>query len=235
MPDYLINTVSAFSFRPCEWGIYVITDTALAKRSHLEIAREVIEGGGKVIQLRDKSLPREELLPIAREIRQLTTEHGVTFIINDDPWLALEVDADGVHVGQEDMSVAEVRKIVGPEKIVGLSTHTLQQALVAASLPVDYIGVGPIFPTRTKENPWPAVGIDLLREVRKKVSLRITAIGGINEKDIPELVRAGAHNIAFIGEVMRAHSICEKVRRLCAAFAAARQQMEEERENETER
>jgi thiamine-phosphate pyrophosphorylase len=153
----------------------------------------------------------------------LTRQYGVALIINDDPWLAAEVDADGVHIGQEDISVQTARQIVGPTKIVGLSTHTLEQATQAASLPVDYIGVGPIFPTKTKENPWPVVGLELIRQVRQTVPLVITAIGGITLQDIPAVVGAGAHNVAFVGEGMKAQNIREKVRELCEAFARAKQ------------
>jgi thiamine-phosphate pyrophosphorylase len=207
----------------CEWGIYIITDDKLAGRSHLKIAEEAIAGGAKVLQLRDKRRSHEELIPIAKDLRELTRQYGVALIINDDPWLAAEVDADGVHVGQEDISVQTARQIIGQTKIVGLSTHTLEQATQAASLPVDYIGVGPIFPTKTKENPWPVVGLELIRQVRQTVPLVITAIGGITLQDIPSVVWAGAHNVAFIGEVMKAQNIREKVRELCEAFARAKQ------------
>ena len=205
----------------CLWGIYVILDRVLAGRPHIEIAREVIRGGARVIQLRDKHMARDELRPVARELRTMTRDHGVTLIINDDPQLAVEVDADGVHVGQEDMAATEARRIVGPEKIVGLSTHNLAQAQAAAALPVDYIGVGPIFPTRSKESLWPAVGVELVRKVRRATPLIITAIGGIREEHVRELVLAGAHNIAMIGEIMTAPDISGKVERLCRIYAQA--------------
>ncbi len=205
----------------CIWGIYVITDAKLSGRSHVEICKEIAAGGGRVVQLREKHLTREELLPIAREMRKITADHGVTFIVNDNPWLAAEVGADGVHVGQEDLDVQQVRKIVGDDMIVGLSTHNFAQAKLAETLPVDYIGLGPIFPTRTKENPWPTVGLKLVRLVRGNTTNIITAIGGIREENIPELVLAGAHNIALIGDVMTASNIREKVARLCQLYRNA--------------
>ncbi|MGC8741022.1 MAG: thiamine phosphate synthase [Candidatus Sumerlaeaceae bacterium] len=205
----------------CIWGIYVITDARLAGRPHAELCKEIVAGGGRVLQLRDKRLSRDELRPIAREIRKITADHGVIFIVNDDPYLAAEVEADGVHVGQEDLDVPAVRAIVGEEKIVGLSTHNIAQAFAAEKLSVDYIGVGPIFPTRTKENPWPTVGVELIHQVRQKTSHVITAIGGIREEHIRDLVIAGAHNIALIGDVMTAPNIREKVSRLCELYTQA--------------
>ncbi len=205
----------------CVWGIYVILDSKLAKKPHFEIAREAILGGARVIQLREKHLPRQEVLAIARDLRALTRDYGVTFIINDDADMAAEVDADGLHIGQEDMSPSVARGIIGPHRILGLSTHTLEQAKKAMEQPVDYIGVGPVFPTRTKENPWPTVGVELIRSVRSQTSHIITAIGGIREEHIPELVEAGAHNIAMIGEIMTAPDIRSKVARLCELYEAA--------------
>jgi len=205
----------------CRWGIYVILDRYLAKKSHLEIAREVIAGGARVIQLRDKHASRSELVEIGRELRQLTRAAGVTFIVNDYPEVAVEVDADGVHLGQEDRAVHEARQLVGRDKIVGLSTHTLDQALAAMELPVDYIGVGPVYATSTKENPWPVVGVELVRKVKKRVALPIVAIGGITEQCIPELVAAGADNVAMIGELMRAEHLREKMESLVQTFESA--------------
>lgn len=213
----------------CRWGIYVILDRYLAKKPHIEIAREVISGGARVIQLRDKHASRRELIEIGRELRQLTWATGVTFIVNDYPEVAAEVDADGIHLGQEDRGIEEARQLVGQDKIVGLSTHTLDQALAAMELPVDYIGVGPVYATSTKENPWPVVGVELVREVKRCVSLPIVAIGGITEQRIPELVAAGADNVAMIGELMQAAHLREKMESLVQTFKNAKAQFEQRR------
>jgi len=206
----------------CQWGIYVILDRYLAKRAHIEIAQEVIAGGARVIQLRDKHATPSELIKIGRELRQITRAARITLIINDYPEIAAEIDADGVHVGQEDRTAEKVRQIVGKDKIVGLSTHTLDQALAAVELPVDYIGVGPVYATTTKENPWPVVGLELVKQVKKHVPLPIVAIGGITEQRIPELVSAGADNVAMIGELMRAASLREKMESLIRTFENAK-------------
>lgn len=207
--------------KKCVWGIYVILDSKLAGKNHYEIARDAISGGARVIQLREKHRSRHEVLALARELRFLTRSHGVTFIINDDAELAAEIDADGLHIGQEDISPSEARRIIGPSRILGLSTHTLEQAQRAAHEPVDYISVGPVYPTQTKENPWPTVGVELIRTVRRHTSHVITAIGGIREEHVRELVLAGAHNIAMIGEIMTAPDIRCKVARLCDLYKAA--------------
>lgn len=209
------------SAKNCLWGIYVILDSKIAGRPHDEIVAEAIRGGARVIQLREKALPRREILTLARTLARLCKEAGVAFIVNDHPEIAAEADADGAHIGQEDMSVQEARRILGHQKILGVSTHTFDQALAAMSQPVDYISVGPIFPTRTKENTWPVVGPELVERVRRITTLPITAIGGIKKHDVKSLVLAGADNIAMISEIMLARDIAQYVRELVESFEAA--------------
>lgn len=208
--------------RRCIWGVYVILDAAIAKRPHLEVARQVLSAGARVIQLRDKFSTFEELIEIGRELRRMTYEHDATFIVNDNPYLAREVDADGVHLGQTDFATDIAREILGPDKLVGLSTHNKQQALAAQLLPVDYIGVGPVYPTRSKESEWPVVGTNLIRWVKQSVSLPMVAIGGITEERVTDCVLAGADNVAMIGELMCAENIEDKTRRVIQAFERAK-------------
>lgn len=207
----------------CAWGIYVITDARIAKRSHLEIAQSALAGGARVLQLRDKTARPTELRKIGCALRQLTREYGATFIVNDDPDLARELDADGVHVGQGDVPAETARKIIGPHKIVGLSTHNRQQALDAQQLPVDYIGVGPIYPTSSKLSEWPPLGPEHVQWVRKTISTPMVAIGGITESRLPETIAAGAHNVAVIREIMAAADIEAKTRSMCRRFEASAQ------------
>lgn len=202
----------------CVWGVYVILDAAMAGRTHVEAARDALDGGARVLQLRDKTTPFERLLEVGRELRALTRERGATLIVNDNPYLAHEVDADGVHLGQSDFPASIARDIVGPDRIIGLSTHTKLQALEATRQPVDYIGVGPVFATTSKQSEWKPLGIPHIRWVRENVSLPMVAIGGITMETLPDCVAAGADSVAMIGEIMRAGNIADRVRLLSAQF-----------------
>ncbi|MCX7717569.1 MAG: thiamine phosphate synthase [Candidatus Sumerlaeaceae bacterium] len=207
----------------CQWGIYAITDrVASGNRPMLETVAAALKGGIRVIQLRDKNMAFEDLVAVGREIRRLTRQFGATFIVNDNPYLAIETDADGVHLGQEDIPVEVARDIVGPDMIIGLSTHTREQALMAQLLPVDYIGVGPVYATNTKSSPWPVVGTEMVRWARLTVSLPLVAIGGITADRVPEVVAAGAHNIAIIRDLMSASDITARAAHLRQIFEQSR-------------
>lgn len=206
----------------CHWGLYVILEAQCAGRSHSEIAREALAGGARVLQLRDKTAPFERLMEIGTELRQLTRDAGAALIVNDNPYLARELQADGVHVGQGDMHPVIVRDIVGPEMIIGLSTHTHQQVLDARKEPVDYIGVGPVYPTASKQSEWPAVGPDLVQWVKSMISLPVVAIGGITLERVPDVVAAGADNVAVIREIMSAPDIAGRTREMREAIERSR-------------
>lgn len=195
-------------------GIYGITGDNFAHgRSNLECVKAMIEGGIKIIQYRDKTKSIKEKTKEAREIRELCKKHGVIFIVNDHVDIALLVDADGVHIGQDDMSPADVRKLVGDDKIIGLSTHSEEQGMKAFLDPdVDYIGVGPIFPTTTKDTA--PVGLEYLEYAVKNLHLPFTAIGGIKEHNIHEIISRGAKNICLVSDIVGASDIAEKVKYL---------------------
>jgi len=187
-------------------GLYAIIDTqALKGRSHVEVARQVIRGGAKIIQLRDKALNKKELLPIAHQLKELCTEQGVLFIMNDYLDLALETEADGLHVGQEDLPVSVARKLLPIDKIVGCSTTTVELALAAQAEGADYIAVGSMYPTSSKETA-EVVGLERLRQVRRAVSVPLVAIGGITKDNAAEVVAAGADAVAVISAVLAADS-----------------------------
>ena len=158
----------------------------------------MLGGGARLIQLRDKEAIGRELLDQAIACLRLTRKAGATLIINDRIDVALTADADGVHLGQEDLSVAEAREILGKDKIIGVSTHSIDQFRAALETSADYIAVGPIYPTMTKENPGPAVGLELVREARKLADRPLVAIGGINHERAPEVIAAGADCVAVI-------------------------------------
>lgn len=195
-------------------GIYGITGDNFAHgRSNLECVKAMIEGGIKIIQYRDKTKSIKEKTKEAREIRELCKKHGVIFIVNDHVDIALLVDADGVHIGQDDMNPADVRKLIGDDKIIGLSTHSEEQGMKAFLDPdVDYIGVGPIFPTTTKDTA--PVGLEYLEYAVKNLHLPFTAIGGIKEHNIHEIISRGAKNICLVSDIVGAPDITEKVKYL---------------------
>jgi thiamine-phosphate pyrophosphorylase len=178
--------------------LYAITDRQWSNCTHEEIVRMLLDGGARLIQLRDKEAIGRELLEQAMACLRLTRKAGATLIINDRVDVALTADADGVHLGQEDLSVAEAREILGEDKIIGVSTHSIDQFRAALETSADYIAVGPIYPTMTKENPAPVVGLDLVREARKLTDRPLVAIGGINHGRAPEVIEAGADCVAVI-------------------------------------
>ena len=219
MSDPATNSNPSPLSRKCQWGLYAIIDADMAGKSHAEICRQLVAGGASVIQLRDKTSTFEELMDIGRELRQITREAGTLFIVNDNPYLARELDADGVHIDQEDFPPDIVREVVGDDKIVGLSTHSKQQAIAATTWPIDYIGVGPVYATSTKQSVNIPVGASLLRWVRQHIPLPTVAIGGITTQTLPDALAAGATNVAMIGELMRADDIQQKTTELVSLAA----------------
>jgi thiamine-phosphate pyrophosphorylase len=161
------------------------------------LLRAALRGGVDIVQLREKSLPRREIERSAQTFRRLCDTHSALFIVNDDPDLARACDADGVHVGQEDMSVAGVRDAVGPDAIVGLSTHSEEQITASAAAPVDYVSVGPIWETPTKEGR-PAVGLELISHAAANAPRPFFAIGGIDTSNAAQVVEAGARRLCVV-------------------------------------
>lgn len=195
-------------------GIYGITGDNFAHgKSNLECVKAMIEGGIKIIQYRDKTKSIKEKVKEAREIRELCKRNGVVFIVNDHVDIAILVDADGVHIGQDDMDPSDVRKLIGDNKIIGLSTHSEEQGMKAYLNPdVDYIGVGPIFPTTTKDTA--PVGLGYLEYAVKNLHLPFTAIGGIKEHNLHEIISRGAKNVCLVSDIVGADNITEKVKEL---------------------
>tara|TARA_Y100000310_G_scaffold137282_1_gene136175 strand:- start:597 stop:1214 length:618 start_codon:yes stop_codon:yes gene_type:complete len=180
-------------------GLYFISDPILSKNIFKNIS-SALDANVKVIQLRDKYKDKSELLEDAYKIRELTKNKAL-FIINDHIDIALEVDADGVHIGDTDIHPEKVRKLL-KDKIIGYSTHSLSQAIQASKFPINYLSVGPIFKTTTKPNLNP-VGILLLKEVINKIKKPVVAIGGINETNFNQVLEAGVKNIAMITAILK--------------------------------
>ncbi len=180
-------------------GLYFITPSGAAETILLAVYA-ALHGGARVVQYRDKERPREAQIELARQLGQLCKEVGATFLVNDDPQLARESFADGVHLGQQDMPVQEARRLLGPDQLIGISTRTVEQALKAAMQGVDYVAVGSIFPTASKADI-ELVGLDTLRRVRRAVQLPVVAIGGLNACNGGEAIDAGADALAVISAV----------------------------------
>jgi len=196
-------------------GLYVITDQRLARnRSYVDIVKAVVVGGAKIIQLRDKTTPFEDLLKIGPTLRSIAAEFGALFIVNDNPYLAKEINADGVHLGQTDMPPDIAREILGKQKLIGLSTHTKTQVLSAQFMEVDYIGLGPIFPTQTKKSPYKPLGTEIISWAEAQTRLPFVTIGGIDKHNIGEVVRAGAECVAIASAVMGAEDLTLATREL---------------------
>ncbi len=199
-------------------GLYLVLDTqALGGRHEVEVAVQAIRGGAKVIQLRDKQYSKAKLLEVAQKLKKVCAEKEVLFIINDYLDIALASGADGLHLGQEDLPLSEARRLLPMDKLVGCSTTSLSQAVRAQSGGADYIAVGSIYPTLSKEN-FKLAGLDTLRRIREKVSLPLIAIGGIDQTNIEEVMKAGARGVAVIGAVLGAEDVEGATRKLAATI-----------------
>lgn len=197
---------------PGETDIYAITDAGLSLGRPLEEVVSALMGAGvRILHYREKKLKSGAMLEECRLLRRLTREAGACFIVNDHVDIAMLVQADGVHVGQEDLPVPAVRSLVGPEMIIGLSTHLPEQAREARSLGADYIGVGPIFATNTKEDVVDPVGYEYLDWVARNGDLPFVAIGGIKRHNIAEVARHGARCCSLVSELVGAPDIRTRV------------------------
>lgn len=198
--------------------LYLLVTEVLCPRGSGPLIRAALEGGVSIVQVREKEMPDRKLLEHAQRVREWTHAAGALFIMNDRPDLALLSEADGVHVGQEELSVREARRILGPGKLVGVSTHTIEQARQAVLDGADYIGVGPVFPTTTKSFDQFA-GLDFVRQVAAEISLPAFAIGGIGPKNILEVVAAGARRAAVSSSLCGAENPEGVARELRSALA----------------
>lgn len=194
--------------------LYVIVDAAVKGGRHpAEVAEQAVRGGADVVQLRGKTATFRHLLEAGRAVREATRRGGALFIVNDYPDLCLAVDADGVHLGQDDAPIDLARKILGPGRLVGRSTHSLEQALDAQREGADYIGVGPIFPTPTKPQA-KAVGLELVSRVKDALKIPFVAIGGIDEGNLESVLGEGARRVAVVRAVAGAEDVTAAARRL---------------------
>jgi thiamine-phosphate pyrophosphorylase len=182
--------------------LHVLTDVALQSRfSHVQLAQFAISGGADTIQFRQKTGSTRWLIEVAREVKHLCKQAGVTFIVNDRLDVAIAAEADGVHLGQEDFPIPLARAILGHDRIIGGSAATMEEALKCVAEGADYVGFGPIYPTTSKEDAGPVSGIEWLKQVVERIKLPVIAIGGISKENTAEVIRAGAWGIAVISAV----------------------------------
>jgi len=207
-----------------KYDLYVITDEAIAGGlTHAEIARRAIAGGADVIQLRDKACGCRELYRIGRALRTITMKTGTLFIVNDRLDVALACGADGVHLGQDDIRVDVARQIAQPGFIIGVSVGTVDEAVRAEEQGADYIAISPVFSTASKNDAGPGRGLDVVREIRRSVSVPVIAIGGINLDNVREVIAAGADGVAVISVVVGSRDIIASARELCKRISESKE------------
>lgn len=183
--------------------VYPITDTHISGLSHAEQVSLFAEGGATLVQLREKHMSALQLYEQAKAALDVARQRRVQLIINDRVDIALALGATGVHLGQDDLPPEAARRLLGDEAVIGYSTHTVEQALAAATLPIDYLAIGPVFATSTKQDPSPAVGLEGVRTVRKAIqNLPLVAIGGITEANAHDAIDAGADSVAMISGLL---------------------------------
>lgn len=201
-----------------KYGIYLITDRDILKgRNLIQSLEEAISGGVSLVQLREKAATSLEFYKLALEVRKTTLKHNIPLIINDRLDIAIAVDADGVHLGQEDLPIAIARKILGQDKIIGASTANLEEAVRAQDEGADYIGVGALFPTDTKTNTR-KVTLDEIKNIKQKIRIPVVGIGGINEGNIKSVADTRVDGVALVSAILGCDNIAERTRKLYKDF-----------------
>lgn len=195
--------------------LYAVTDShwTSEEKTLISQVKDAINGGITFLQLREKELSYDEFLKEAKEIKKLTDEANIPFVINDNVKLALECNADGVHVGQNDMKAADVRALIGKDKILGVSAHTVEEAIIAEKNGADYLGVGAVFSTSTKKDAT-SVSFDLLKKICNSVSIPVVAIGGITKENISELKDSNINGVAVVSAIFSEINITEATKNL---------------------
>ena len=204
-------------------GVYLVTGQEYSKgRSTLDIVTRAIAGGIGTVQLREKGMSTRELVELGRQVRSITREKGIIFLVNDRVDVALAVEADGVHLGQDDMPLIDARRILGEQAVIGLSVDTPEEAAAAAEEGASYVGLGPVFKTGTKSDTGPVVGPQGVEVVSSRINIPLVAIGGITGKNMVEVLQAGADSVAIVSALTAAEDIEAAAKEMTAAFNAVK-------------
>ncbi len=201
-----------------DFSLYLITDRHATRLPLLKALRMALEAGVRAVQLREKDLPIRSLLSLAEEMRALTAEFGARLFINDRVDAAVAVDADGVHLGRESMPPHAAKKIVGEKMLIGVSTHSLEEAVEAEADGADFITFGPVFATPSKMKYGPPKGLDALAEVTRRVSIPVFGLGGISARNIRAALDAGADGVGMISAILSAEDIRSAVKEIKQAL-----------------
>ena len=208
-----------------DYSLMLVTDRPLCLgRDLLDVVEQAVQAGVTAVQLREKQLPTREFICLGRELKKRLQPRSIPLFINDRLDVALAVGADGLHVGQEDMHVSDVRALAGLELAVGLSVNSIQDIMEANTLDVDYLGAGPVFPTATKEDAKEALGIEGLQALITSSRHPVVAIGSINQGNVAQVIKAGARGVAVVSAICAAESPLESTAQLIRAIRNARQQ-----------
>jgi thiamine-phosphate pyrophosphorylase len=194
-----------------EIDFYLVTDSGLSKKGILSDVKGAVESGCRIVQYREKSKSTKEMIYEACEIKRICSEKAI-FLINDRIDVALAVDADGVHIGQEDMPIETARRLLGPDKIIGLSVHNSEEAIQAEKNGADYVGVGPIFDTSTKKDAGKGIGPARIREVKNAIKVPVVAIGGINKENCNVVVESGADSLVSISAIVCSDDVIKETK-----------------------
>lgn len=196
------------------FGLYFITDSRLTRKNVIADVKAAVKGGVKIVQYREKEASAQKMINEAREIKELCKKNNVLFLVNDRLDIALAVDADGVHLGHEDAPYQYSRRLLGKNKIIGLSAHSFKDALKNQKLGADYTGIGPIYCTTTKKDAKAPIGLEPIKQLKARLKIPFVAIGGINEANIDDVLEAGAKNIAMISGIVAKEDVEKAVRNL---------------------
>ncbi|MDH5405587.1 MAG: thiamine phosphate synthase [Candidatus Aminicenantes bacterium] len=206
-------------------SLYVITDRHLSLgRTNIEVVAKALEGGASVIQLREKDIPDREFYLEGLKIKPLVRSYGKLFLVNDRVDITQALDADGVHLGQEDLPISVARRLLGKGKIIGISVRSVEEAKRAVSEGADYLAVSGVFPTETKKDVGETLGVEGVRRIREAVNIPLVGIGGINSHNAAEVIRAGADGVAVVSAVTMAPDVVRACRELLEAVQRARRE-----------
>jgi thiamine-phosphate pyrophosphorylase len=189
----------------------MITDSNLSKNGIISDVKDAVKAGCKIVQYREKNKSTKDMIKEAKELKQLCNGKAI-FLINDKIDVSLAIDADGVHIGQKDMDFKIARRLLGDNKIIGLTVHNIEEALEAEKLGLDYIGVAPIFKTDTKKDALEPCGVEMISKIREKVNLPIVAVGGIDKSNIKNVIKAGADSAASIESILGSNDIYSEIK-----------------------